>query len=157
MPTLSNRCLLCFLAEVLSAVLQSGDPDPAMYDFLEASVRILDNADVKQTANFHICFLYNLARRLGIEPDVSTYIPGSVLDMNDGTWRMSAPLHSAYLDPEASALAFRLSRMTYANMDRYRFNRKERNAILDGILGYFSIHYVSMRYLRSLDILRSLL
>ena len=128
-----------------------------MFDFLEASVRILDVADSRRTANFHLCFLYNLGRRLGIEPDVSTYTEGSVLDMQDGAWRLTAPLHRNYLSPEASALAWRLSRMTFANMDRYRFNRTERNAILDAVLEYFSIHYVSLRRLRSLDILRSLL
>lgn len=152
-----KQMVAMFLSEVLAAVLPGGGPDQGMYDFLEASVRILEAADSRQTANFHICFLYNLGRRLGIEPDVSTYVEGSILDMADGTWRLTAPLHRDYLLPEASALAWRLSRMTFANMDHFRFNRNERNAILDGILEYFSIHYVSMRRLRSLDILRSLL
>ncbi len=152
-----KQMIAMFVAEVLAAVLQSGGADEGMYEFLEAAVRILDGADSRQTANFHICFLYNLGRRLGIEPDVSTYTQGSLLDMEDGTWRMTAPLHRRYLGEEASLLAWRLSRMTFANMHRFRFNRMERNAILDGILEYFSIHYVSMRRLHSLDILRSLL
>lgn len=152
-----KQMVAMFLSEILSAVLPGGGPDERMFDFLEASVRILDVADSRRTANFHLCFLYNLGRRLGIEPDVSTYTEGSVLDMQDGAWRLTAPLHRNYLSPEASALAWRLSRMTFANMDRYRFNRTERNAILDAVLEYFSIHYVSLRRLRSLDILRSLL
>lgn len=152
-----KQMMALFLAEVLTAVLQGGGADEGMYDFLEMVIRILDNADARQTANFHLCFLYGLGRRLGIEPDVSTYVDGSLLDMEDGTWRLSAPLHRNFLDPESSALAWRLSRMTFANMGRFRFNRMERNAILDGMLEYFSIHYVSMRRLRSLDILRTLL
>lgn len=152
-----KQMMAMFLAEVLSVVLQGGAPDSAMYDFLEASVAFLDMADARQTANFHICFLYHLGRRLGIEPDVSTYAAGSLLDLRDGTWRMSAPLHRSFLNPEDSAVAFRLARMTFANMDRFRFNRMERNAILDNMLEYFSLHYVSMRHLRSLDILRAML
>ncbi len=67
------------------------------------------------------------------------------------------PLHRRFLPPKESAVAMLLSRMTFANMHRFRFNRTERNAIIDAMLEYYSIHYVSMRSLKSLDILRSML
>lgn len=152
-----KQMMAMFLSEVLAVVLQGGEPDRALFDFLEAGVGVLDEADGARTANFHICFLFNLARHLGIEPDVSTYERGSVFDMADGRWRASMPLHRNYLVPDDAGVAYQLSRMTFANMHCFRFSRIQRNAIIDGILEYYSLHYVSMRHLRSLDILRGML
>lgn len=152
-----KQMVAMMLAEVLSATLQTGEPDGALFDYLVAAIRFLDAADARQTANFHICFLYHLGRHLGIEPDVSTYVGGSVLDFADGCWRPVAPLHSRYLSPEDSRAAFLLARMTFSNLHRYRFNREQRNRITDAILEYYSIHYVSLRNMRSLDIVRGML
>ncbi len=152
-----KRMVAMFLAEILSVALPAGETDASLYDFIVAAVRLLDVADSRRTANFHICFLLNLARHLGIEPDVSTFVPGSLLDVADGRWRTTKPLHRNYLPPEKSAVAHKLMRMTFENMHRFRLNRDGRNAILDAILDYYSLHYVTMRRLRSLDILRALL
>lgn len=152
-----KQMMAMFLSEVLAVTLQSGDADEGLFDFLVASVKVLDGADVKQTANFHICFLFNLARHLGIEPDVATYAKGSVFDMADGRWRETPPLHRHYLMKDDAEAAWRLSRMTYGNMHRFRFNRAQRNAVVDTVLEYYSMHYTSMRHLRSLDILRVML
>lgn len=152
-----KQMMAMFLAEVLAVTLQGGEPDAALFDFLVGAIRCLDNADAARTANFHICFLFNLSRHLGIEPDASTFTEGSILDLADGRWRQTMPLHRRFLPPKESAVAMLLSRMTFVNMHRFRFNRTERNAIIDAMLEYYSIHYVSMRSLKSLDILRSML
>ncbi|MDE6429975.1 MAG: DNA repair protein RecO [Duncaniella sp.] len=152
-----KQMMAMFLAEVLAVTLQGGDTDGALFDFLVSSIGRLDEADGRRTSNFHICFLFNLARHLGIEPDASTYLRGSLFDLADGRWRASMPLHREFLTADAAEVAYKLSRMTFGNMHRFRFNRTERNAIVDAILDYYSIHYVSMRHLRSLDILRMML
>ncbi|MCM1077149.1 MAG: DNA repair protein RecO C-terminal domain-containing protein [Bacteroides sp.] len=152
-----KQMVAMFLSEVLAVVVQTGDRDEALFDFLVAAVKVLDGADAKRTANFHICFLFNLARHLGIEPDVSTYTAGAVFDMADGRWRVSPPLHRHYIEVKDAEVVWRLSRMTFGNMHRFRFNREQRNAVIDTMLEYYSMHYASMRHLRSLDILRMLL
>lgn len=152
-----KQMMAMFLAEVLAVTLQGSEADRALFDFLTASIRLLDTADTSRTANFHICFLFNLSRHLGIEPDTSTFKPGAIFDLADGRWRQSMPMHRRYLPPAESEVAFRLSRMTYSNMHRFHFNRHERNAIIDSMLEYYSLHYVTMRHLKSLDILRSML
>lgn len=152
-----KQMVAMFLAEILAAVLRETNEDAALFDFITACIDILDNADEHATANFHICFLYQLGRMLGIEPDTSTYTPASILDIRDGIWRRSMPLHGDCLTPEESEAAYRLSRMTFSNYNKFRYAREERNRILDALLHYLSIHYVSLRNLHSLDILRAML
>ena len=84
-----KQMLAMFLAEVLSVVLRESVPDDRVYRYLESSISYLDSVHGGLVANFHICFLLHLGRLLGIEPDVSTYAPGMVIDLRDGIWRGS--------------------------------------------------------------------
>ncbi len=152
-----KQMVAMFIAEILTALLRDTNEDTALFDYITRSVKVLDEADAAGTANFHICFLYQLGRLLGIEPDTSTYTPGSVLDIRDGIWRLTMPLHRDYISPQESEAAYRLSRMTFSNYYKYRYTREERNRILDALLHYLSVHYVSLRNLHSLDILRAML
>lgn len=145
-----------FVAEVLLYILADGSADTGVYDFLVGSIRALDGAHGRGVANFPLCFLGQLTRVLGIEPDVSTYRPGATMDLRDGVWRESAPLHPDFLDAPEAAGARRLTQMTYANMGAYKYTRAQRARVLDDILNYYTLHYVSLRRLRSLEVLRSL-
>lgn len=150
-----KNALALFIAEFLTVVLRESQEDVALYTFLRRSIECL-NAPISGVANFHICFLYRLGRFIGIEPDVSTYAPGKVFDMMDGTFRRTPPLHTRYLNSDSAAVVAMLSRMTYDNMHRFRLSRENRNRMLDVILEYYTIHYASLSSLKSIDVLRSL-
>ena len=153
-----KQMMAMFLAEMLSVTLGSSGPDAAVFDFIEMSIDVLDKADATSTANFHICFLYQLAALLGIEPDMETYREGAVLDLREGIFRRLPPVvHSDWLPAEASKVAHSLARMRYGNMHCWRLNRTERGEIVDTILKYYSIHFAPLRSLRTLGVLRSLM
>lgn len=148
-----------FLAEVMGAVMHESQPDSAAFDFIALSIRLLDNLDNDTAlANFHLCFLYQLGRFLGVEPDISTWRDGRLLDMRDGVFRLTPPPHSDFLDPSESTAAARMSRMTFANMGRWKMSRAERGRALDVILHYLALHLSpGLDRLQSLEVLRSLL
>lgn len=145
-----------FLAEILAVILRESQGDEAVFRFIENAVRLLDIAEGRSLANFNLWFLYNLGRLLGIEPDTSTYAPGSLLDLRDGVWRAGMALHPDVANAVESSAVWRLSRMTVTNMHLFRYTRQERNMLLDGILRYYTMHLVSLSGLKSLDILRSM-
>lgn len=152
-----RRMTAQFLAEVLSVVLREGQPDEALFHFLHSSIRLLNDLSWESAVNFNLAFLYALARVVGIAPDTSTWREGSVFDMVDGVFRQAPPVtHRQWLSADDSRVLWRLSRMTYDNMNLFRFSRDERNRTLDMILDYYSIHYTSLRSLQSLAVLRSL-
>lgn len=152
-----KQMVAMFAAEVLSMTLPAGEPDERIFDFVATATSRLDKADGRATANFPICFLYRLGELLGVEPDISTYNIGGMLDMRDGRWRMTAPLHGECLSPRASAVAALLSRMTFENMGAFRFRREERAEITDTMLRYYSIHTTPLGSMKTLDVLRSML
>lgn len=156
--------LALFIADILTGLLKEQMADPLLFEFLDSAIDRLStgrasrlNRPILSSAsicNFHICFLLKLSRFLGIEPDWPTFTPGSVLDYSDGIFRPLPPSHRHFLPPGESATALTLSRMNFRNMGLFRFNRFERNTILDRILLYYQTHYPSAASPGSLEILR---
>lgn len=148
-----------FLAEVMGAVMRESQPDESAFDFIVLALRALDTLDDSNAiANFHLWFLYQLGRILGVEPDVTTWRRGRVLDMLDGLYRPTLPPHPNYLDPAESAFAARMARLSLANMKKWRMTRTERNRALDVILRYLALHLApGLTRMQSLEVLRELL
>lgn len=144
-----------FIAEVLNAVLRESQSDNATFAFLVDAITRFD-VMTDGIANYHLCFLYRLGRFIGIEPDISSYQKGAVFDMQEGRFRMTPPLHHKYLNADDAAVLAMLSRITFDNMRFYKFNRNQRNDLLDKILEYYTIHYSSLSQTQSLDVLRVL-
>lgn len=154
----AKSAVAMLLADVLAAALREPQPDGLLYDFLASSILRLD-ASTLGVANFHLCFLIRLQALLGIEPDLSGYRSGRVLDMAGGTLvdRAYVAMPAGDVLSEAdTVVAMALSRMNWRNMHLFRFNRDQRNAILDVILKYYTLHDVTMTSLRSLATLRQL-
>ena len=152
-----KQMMAMFLAEVVGVVTrEDGGADRDLYDFLEGSVRVLDLMEGERLGNFHICFLCHLARLMGVEPDIETWREGYLLDMRDGLWRQSMPIHGDALTHEESLLAARLSRITYAKQHVFRFSRRERARTLDLLMRYLSIHLAPLSGVKSLEVLRGM-
>lgn len=142
-----------FMSELLGRSILESERNEPLFRFIAASVQLLDRLD-RGVANFHICFLYHLGPFLGIQPDTATYREGYWFDMENGIFTPSHPLHSHVLAPREAAVLQLLSRMTFANLHRFKFNRTQRNEILDIALAYYQLHNSTIGAMKSPDILR---
>lgn len=145
-----------FIADFLNATLRERQPEESLFSFIVDAIDCLGKVNGTALANFHIAFMVSLQRYLGIEPDFSTYKRGRVFDMVDGVFRSTAPIHGKFLDREEAAEAYLLSRITMRNMGLFRFNRDQRNRVVDVILDFYSMHLENIRDLQSLEVVRSL-
>ena len=69
-PTPARTMLQLFLADALDRILRQSAPDPLLSDFIFDSLRRLARLSRPTAlANFHIVFLFRMARFLGIAPD----------------------------------------------------------------------------------------
>ena len=150
-----KTAIALFMGELLTRVIQEHERNEALYAFLEGSVRLLEEQR-RGVANFHICFLFRLGRFIGIEPDTGGYAHGRWFDMDEGVFVGAAvPAHHMLAPAEARVIHL-LSRMTFANMHLFRFNRHERNAMLDTIIAYYRLHNSALGTLRSPQVLQQL-
>lgn len=145
-----------FLVDFLNAILREAEPDGLLFDYIDSMLETFTRLSGHASANFHILFLVRLMHFLGIEPDLSTYSRGYVFDMQDGIFRPSAPLHGRYLDPVQSRGAAELLRMSVRTAHLYRFTYAERNEVIDNIMKYYTLHFASLRSMKSVEVLRAL-
>lgn len=150
-----KNAIVMFISELLAHVIQEPEGNEPMFRYIEQSVQLLEQLP-GQVANFHICFLYHLGAHLGIQPNVESFRQGYWFDMTDGVFVPAAVRGHMHLPPQEAQVIHLLSRMTFANMGVFRFNREERNRMLDVIISYYRLHNAAIGTLRSPDILKQL-
>ena len=147
-----------FLAEVLTVITREGGPDAALWRFLEESVSTLGRLSGVALANFHLVFLTRLASVMGLEPDMSTWSKGKWLDLVDGVFRRTQPMHDHVLEPAEARLArLMLSLTDYRHLGVLPVTRDTRRLALDVILRYYTLHHSSLDGLHSLPVVRATL
>ena len=150
-----RNAIALFISELLTHVIQEPEGNEYLFRYIEQSVQLLEQMP-GQIANFHICFLFHLGAHLGIQPNLESYRKGYWFDMTDGVFLPSAVKGHALLPPQEAQVLHLLSRMTFSNMGVFRFNREERNRMLDVIISHYRLHNAAIGTLRSPDILKQL-
>ena len=150
-----KNAIALFISELLAHVIQEPEGNDPLFRYIEQSVQLLEQLP-GQVANFHICFLYHLGAHLGIQPNLESYRKGYWFDMTDGVFVPLAVQGHALLQPQEAQVIHLLSRMTFNNIGVFRFNREERNRMLDVIISYYRLHNAAIGTLRSPDILKQL-
>ena len=150
-----KNAIAMYMCELLTHAIQEQEQNEVLYDYIEQCVMILESATLG-VANFHICFTYHLGILLGIQPDTGTWHEGWWFDMQEGVFRPTPSGGSHWLRPDEARVIWLLSRMTFANMHRFRFGRQQRNQVLDVMLTYYRLHHSTLGTLRSPEVLKQL-
>ncbi len=150
-----KNAIALFISELLAHVIQEPEGNDPLFRYIEQAVQLLEQLP-DHVANFHICFLYHLGAHLGIQPNVESYHNGYWFDMTEGVFSPLAAKGHMNLQPNEAQVIHLLSRMTFSNMGVFRFNREERNRVLDVIISYYRLHNAAIGTLRSPDILKQL-
>ncbi|MDE5627748.1 MAG: DNA repair protein RecO C-terminal domain-containing protein [Candidatus Amulumruptor sp.] len=145
-----------FMADMLAAVVREGVCDPLLWDFAAASVAALERIPASRLANFPIVFAMRLADMLGIAPDSATYCRGRILDLRDGVYRATVPLHPDIATANESRIVALAGGLGYHDMHRLRLSLDDRRQLLDGVLRFITMHHARVDNLKSLAVLRSL-
>lgn len=148
--------LAMFLAEVLQHVLQEGEPDPALFDFMDDSFSQLDEAEEKLTY-FHLLFLYRLTHFFGFYPQ-SPQNEFPYFDLLNGNYTLDRPPHFHFLEKEETGEWKELAIATLKNKDTsINMPKKSRDRLLKTLLEYYRVHIKDFGELQSLNVLRELL
>jgi DNA repair protein RecO (recombination protein O) len=141
-----------FLAELMSKVIKEIQPNKALFEYLLQSIQILELTG-ESSANFHLVFMIGLSRFLGSYPDASGYKKGMFFDLQNGVFVPYKTTHPHFLNPDESLVFSNLLRMTYENMNTFRFSRMERRLIINRMLEYYRLHLTNFPDIKSLEIL----
>ena len=144
-----------YIAEFLVAVLREEGDSEALFAYLDYAFSFFDTMD-SGYADFHIIFLLQLTRFLGIYPNVEEASPGACFDLIAGTLVDEHPLHAHYLSPEDTQNFIELLNIDFGSLQRLSLNRKARGEYLALIQNYYSLHFPDFPAIKSTDVLREL-
>lgn len=144
-----------FIAEMLTYSLREEESDEALFDFLNRSFVLFDNLE-SGYADFHIVFLSQLLRYIGIYPNLENYTPGAYVDLMQGGIADEQPLHPHFVMPEEASLFVQLLSVGYEDMHSLVLNRELRGRFLATLIEYYRLHIPDFPKPKSLDVLKEL-
>lgn len=154
----TKNAVMLFMIEVLQKALKQPDPQPELFYFIEDMIRGLDTASPSQTANIPLFFMLHLSHFFGFRMMDNYSEEMSMLDLHEGQFISSAPMHQMVLVPPLSGHVSQLLRvMQIEELDQVRLNRQLRTELLDACIDYYSLHINPFGPLRSLPVIRTLL
>lgn len=142
-----------FIADLLFHVIQTEEKDQNLFDFIEASLQWLEHAD-KGYANLHLKFSIQLTKFIGFSP---VHSPGNFFDLHEGVFTDVRPIHPMYDEGEKVLLLNKLIGTNFDQLQELKWNRQQRNEVLELILGFFRLHIHKFPELKSLEVLKQIM
>ncbi len=124
-----------FLSDFLFHALRGEGHNPALFDFLEASLQWFDQAE-GGAVDFHLQLMLRLTRFLGILPSVEGYSRHAMYDLKSACYTNLVPSHEHWLPKEEARLIPLLLRTGYGQMDRLRLTTHTRRQLKDELQLY---------------------
>lgn len=143
-----------FMGEVLKKTLNEEEPNKALYNYVRESIILLDTEE--NIFNIHIGFLVGLAKYLGISPTQEYSQKNCYLDMQNGLYTSSPPLHGYYLDKNFSGLMHRFSNSSLKECNKISLSGSTRSIFIENLLSYFSMHLEGLKRIKSFEVLKDL-
>ncbi|MGB0892693.1 MAG: DNA repair protein RecO [Flavobacteriaceae bacterium] len=146
-----KQTIVLFLSEILSSTIQEEESNEQLFSFLETSFIWLDTND--KTSNFHLLFLLNLSRFLGFYPDL-TNSNHSYFNLIDGNFSKSTVEKEVLFGDNLTQFK-KLLGTNFDGIESIKFNKKERQQVLQIIIRYFELHLDGFRRPKSLKVLET--
>ena len=144
-----------YLSELLAYSLREAGKDEALFNFLDRSFVLFDNLE-NGYADFHLVFMVQLLRYLGIYPNLEGYTSRSYIDLQQGCAVSEHPVHPDFLLPQDAAPFVTLLRTGFDTMHKLSLNRGLRGWYLAILNAYYRQHIPDFPHLKSMDVLREL-
>ena len=149
---IQKTSMVLFLSEILNKTLPEEESNPDLFAFLHNAICSLD--EKKNITNYyHLFILVRLIRFLGFDPANQFSERNRFLDMREGTFVSSIPVHRDFMDKEDARLFSSLMNVYVDQLDTLPDFQGSKRDFLEKVLLYYRIHLEGMGKIKSPDIL----
>lgn len=145
-----------FLSEILFKCLKEEEPNPGLFDFLFHAACLLDMKK-EGIANFHLAFLFQLTRFLGVFPQGPDQSKTSYFDLEAASFCVSEPFHNHFLNVEITSKFKEMFEVELGRTEKFTFNQQQRTVLLSKLLEYYKIHLDISGEVKSLAVLKEVM
>jgi len=145
-----------FLAEILYKCLREEESNIELFNFIYHSLTLLDLSE-NGISNFHIWFLFNLTRFLGIKPSPDNALVSNFFDLQSALFVSHEPLHNQFTDKHVTVLFSRLFDVDSSSIEKLDYTQNDRRLVLEKLLEFYKIHFENLGEIKSLEVLKEVL
>lgn len=145
-----------FMIELCRNTIKERESDPSLFEFIKTSFTTLDN-ETHVNPNFHLVFMTELTRYLGIEPMDNYSNEDNCFDAMEGVFCAKSDGGSYIWDSEDSLIFHTICNYNCRNLGDLKLTKKERDHLIDLCIQYYKIHIPGFKELTTPDILRATL
>lgn len=150
-----KRSLSLFLSELVSKCLHEDIPDPIMFDFIWNAVQWLENTE-QNCANFHLIFMAQFSKYLGIMPLVPTQENYNGFLMHEGLFTQVKSTDIYCINPPLLFKFVAILGSNFDGMESVSLTKTERAELLDTFITFFKLQIEGFSDIKSLKILSEL-
>ncbi len=145
-----------FIAEVIYRTTKQQQSDTPLFDFVYNSILLLDMQE-SNVVNFHLVFLMQLSKHLGIYPNDTQSIDTPFFDVQTGQFCETKPHHTLYMDSTLSTLFSQLMATSFEQQHLLTISTAQRQSLLNSLLTYYEYHLDNMGTIHAHKILQEVL
>lgn len=146
-----------YMVELLQHSLKQPEANPELFNIVEDTLKQLDKGTAAFTNNLPLYFCLHLAGELGfrIQGNYSNTTP--VLDLQEGQFVSSKPLHPYFLEGSLAAATSQLLSINFYNdLEGLYFTRGTRRSLILAYQNYLALHVNDFGEIKSLPILQEI-
>jgi DNA repair protein RecO (recombination protein O) len=147
-----------FMIELLQRSLKQPEPNEGLFHFVEDAFLHLDVASDNVVANFPIYFALHLSGFYGFRISDKRGAHARILDLQEGEFVSSHPIHSWYLDEQyGEVISDMLKVMQPAELAQIRLNQETRRVLLHALETFYALHIQDFGTMKTLPVLEAVL
>lgn len=152
----TKSSVLIFLNEILNQVLKVESPDETLFTYLFHSLEFFDQYD-GPVANYHLLFLLQLTKYLGIYPRNNFTSTHQWFDVGQGEFtHKSAHIDDSFADETGKYLSL-LLKSDFHELEALLIPHTVRVSINALLLSYYKYHIPGFRDLKSVEVIQMIL
>ena len=153
-----KNAVALFMVELLQKCLKQPEPNPDLFYFIEDAFMHLDSAESGVVANYPLFFALHLAAFFGFRIQDEYSSERTVLDLQEGQFTETHPMHQGTLDGIFSYYTSQLLRVRQpSELNQLTLNRDIRRVMLHAYTSFYAHHIQDFGTMRTLPVLEAVL
>lgn len=153
-----KNAVLSIIIEIVLHTIKQTETHIELFEKLEQSIIFIDEGSATQTANFPLAFCLQWSSLLGFGVDSYYSKAQPIFDIKEGSFVETFPNHLHYIDGEVASLISTINLInSNKDLEHLKLNKLIRKQLLDAMILFLQLHVEHFGYLKSIDILTTIL
>ncbi len=152
---ISKSSIAIFMAEVIYKTLHEEESNPSMFHFLSHSIQLLELMK-KGISNFHLVFLVQYSKYLGIYPQIQLDQLNEEIANKRLEQQMMEDTPFANISDDARVILSELTRRSFQNLEELNITSKVRSELLFRLIEFYKIHFDNIGQINSYKVLKEI-